>query len=264
MLVTHEVTVDVGRPKQPNVIHVVQGDSMRILRIRLKNNNAVYDPEADLESGETMHVAVTFDKSDGTKGGYERATWQPQNSKAVSKISAGVYDCILDQQCFSAPGFTHIFIRFFTSPDKTLYTFSVVCAVEKNPASELTSEDYYDYPSIAELLKSVVKYTAQTPTVAEQAQALRNLGINPDVLSGAVRCDIEQSLSDEQQAQARENIGVDSAPWPVLRMKSASSTVTRATHAPRRSRNSSPGRKRPWIRLLPTAASSNSTVRPSA
>ena len=101
MLVIHDVTIDVSRPKQPNVIHVVQGDSSRVLRITLKDKNATYNPEADLAYGETLSMAVTFDKSDGTRGGYEKATWQITGAKAVIKESTGVYKCYLDQQCFA-------------------------------------------------------------------------------------------------------------------------------------------------------------------
>ena len=179
MLVTHDVTIDVSRPKQPNVIHVVQGDSSRVLRITLRDENATYNPEADLTSGEILNMAVTFDKSDGTRGGYEKATWQATGEKAVVKESTGVYKCYLDQQCFSAPGIAHVFIRFFTNKGRTIHTFAVMCDVEPNPSSNVTSHDFVDMPSNEELLDKIddcVQYVAQTPSASKRKTARANIG----------------------------------------------------------------------------------------
>ena len=57
-----------------------------------------------------------------------------------------------------------------------------------------------------------VKYTAQTLTDAQKAQARTNIGAaSPsDIPSGTVRYDTAQSLTDAQKTQAKNNIGVPS------------------------------------------------------
>lgn len=93
--------------------------------------------------------------------------------------------------------------------------------VAKEDGKGLSSNDYTTEhkDAVADLIKNgvtaknAVLYTAQTLTEEQKAQARENIGAGTGSDEGAVRYDAEQALTDEQKAQARENIGTTDGTW---------------------------------------------------
>lgn len=153
MEIYHDLTIDLLNPRQ-NVIHVVQEDSQRKLRLTLLAGNAPFDVSADLEEGENLLTFVEFVKADKTGGIYD-TTALGEPAVVLEGNTTNVWLVALDGRCFTAPGWAKINVRFETESGKRLLTFGVLADVEANAAAMVESEDYYNIQSLSGLRNSV-------------------------------------------------------------------------------------------------------------
>ena len=93
--------------------------------------------------------------------------------------------------------------------------------VAKEDGKGLSSNDYTTEhkDAVADLIKNgvtaknAVLYTAQTLTEEQKAQARENIGAGTGSAKGVVRYDAEQALDDDNKARARANIGTTDGTW---------------------------------------------------
>lgn len=173
MEITHDVTIDLLRPRQ-NVIRVVQEDSTRTIRLKLLSNNQNYNVADDLDEGETLLKFVEFRKSDGHGGIYDTTSTGETAVELEDSSVPNVWLVNLDGQCFTAPGWTQINVRFETESGKRIHTFAIMVDVEPTASSDTESTDWGELNSIADLRNAVSAMFEETMSV-EAKQALLNL-----------------------------------------------------------------------------------------
>lgn len=174
MQTTQEIIIDVLKPRQ-NVMHVVQEDSTRHIRLVLLANNVPFDPAAELESRDDLLAFVEFSKPDGHGGMYDTTSLgETAVQLEDSESNPNIYIVSLDGQCFTCPGWTQINVRFETEDGKRIHTFRIMVDVEPTASSDTESTDWGELNSIADLRNAVSAMFEETMSV-EAKQALLNL-----------------------------------------------------------------------------------------
>lgn len=188
MLVTHELNIDLTKHSRQPEVAAVQGEAnTRQLAISLFSNSIAWE----IPSGAT--AAVAFLKPDGTKGLYDRL---PDGTVATT-LSGNTVNAVLAPQALTCAGIVLASVIFYDADGDTLATFPFRILVAQNPAAgEQISNDYYS-PSIHDLDQAI-------KALEEQVEALDPGGIK-DVIRHS-----PQELTEEQQEQARKNIGAAS------------------------------------------------------
>lgn len=140
MSVINEITIDLLRPVK-NIIHVVQEDSLRIVRLTLLADNAPFNVSEHVSAGETLLKFVEFRKPDGHGGIYDETSL---GDVAVTPVAgeANIWDVAFDEQCFTCPGWTQVNVRFETNTGRKLHTFAIMVNVEHTASSDNESIDW--------------------------------------------------------------------------------------------------------------------------
>lgn len=193
MEIINKITFDMAAAGMPPYIDAVQGDTLtRKVEATLMKRGQVFD----LSDG-FVSVSVAFKKPDGTAGWYDT---MPDGSGAATVISDGVYQVSLAPEMFTAHGSVYALFRFDLD-GKTISTFPFVVRVAENPSFNSTkSENYYN----------VQTWDAVNASFDEIFDKLDKLEQNVGSVEGAVLY-TEQTLTPEQKAQARANIGAAKA-----------------------------------------------------
>lgn len=130
MSVVHEITIDLLNPRK-SVVHVVQGDNMRSLRLTLLADNVPFDVSQGLASGGTVVGFVHYENSSNHYVGEYSATLNDETAVTLASGTVNVWNVILDSRCFLCSGFAKINILFKRSDDLTIGTFSIMVDVEE-------------------------------------------------------------------------------------------------------------------------------------
>lgn len=186
MVTTHKISVDLlqtaGRYSPP--IEVMQDDQYsRDIQITITQGD-----QTPSLSGNT--VQIYFSKPDGTGGAYDKL---PDGTAAYT-ISSNMITIKLAPQVCTVPGDVKISVALISGNIK-LNTFAIDLKVHKKPGLQATSGNYF------KIAGSVAEEELQPIT-----DAIRNL---EDVAFKSVRF-TNQTLTDDQKSQARNNIGAGS------------------------------------------------------
>lgn len=174
MNVMQDITIDVLKPRQ-TVIHVVQEDSTRKIRLTLLKNNLPFDISQDLDAGETVYGFVEFRKADGHGGMYDTTSLgDPAVELEDAETATNVWIVNLDGNCFTCPGWAQINVRFETEDGKRIHTFRIMVDVEPTASSDTESTDWGELNSIADMKAAITSMFEETMSV-EAKQALLNL-----------------------------------------------------------------------------------------
>ena len=148
MNVIQDITIDVSKPRQP-VIHVVQEDSTRKIRLTLLKDNLPFNVQQDLTE-ETVYGFVEFRKADGHGGMYDTTSLgDPAVELEDSETASNVWIVSLDGNCFTCPGWTQINVRFETEDGKRIHTFRIMVFIPslrytKNPSRHMLLAPYLE------------------------------------------------------------------------------------------------------------------------
>lgn len=161
MQTIQEIIIDLMNPRK-NVIHVVQDDSVRHIRLILLHNNAPFDPTPPSGDTDTLHCFVEFRKPDGNGGIYDTTSLGETAVRLEDPDAAhgNVFIVALDGQCFTCPGQTQINIRFEMESGKKIHTFSIIADVEPTASSDVESITWGSLTSISDLRTAVSNATS--------------------------------------------------------------------------------------------------------
>lgn len=171
LTIEQNVTIDVLNPRR-NIIHVVQEDSTRVIRLTLLANNLPYNVEAT--ETETVLKFVEFRKPDGHGGMYDTTSTGETAVQLEDSNVPNVWLIALDGQCFTFPGWTQINIRFETESGRRIHTFPIFVDVSPTASSDTESTDWGELNSIGDL-KAAVGALFEATMSADAKQALMNL-----------------------------------------------------------------------------------------
>ena len=171
LTIEQNVTIDVLNPRR-NIIHVVQEDSTRVIRLTLLANNLPYNVEAT--ETETVLKFVEFRKPDGHGGMYDTTSTGETAVQLEDSNVQNVWLIALDGQCFTFPGWTQINIRFETESGRRIHTFPIFVDVEPTASSDTESTDWGELNSIGDM-KSAIGALFEASVSMEAKQALLNL-----------------------------------------------------------------------------------------
>lgn len=149
MNVTNEVVVDLLKLTK-NVIHVVQDDSTRRIRLKILCGESPYDIASDLGEREHLTGLVAFRMADGHGGEYDKTS----DGKTAVRREAGsayIWTVQLDQNVFSAAGWCQVNVKFRTDSGKILHTFAIDVDVQPSASPESGASDFYNVQSIGAL-----------------------------------------------------------------------------------------------------------------
>ncbi len=143
MQATYQWTVDLQENfQQTHRMAAKQGDSLtRVLVLSLYDGGVAWEVP-----GKTI-LQIVYCKPDGTGGVYDAL---PDNSPACT-ASGNTITAKLHPQMFTVPGRVACEVRMLTSGGAQLSTFSWYLEVERSPASDIQSEDYYRFSSLDSL-----------------------------------------------------------------------------------------------------------------
>ena len=137
MNLTQNVVIDMLDPRK-NIIHVVQGDSARLIELTLLAGNAPYNVAAGLASGETLEGTVEYKNIKTGYGDSYSETELGVPAVALKTGTTNVWTVALDGNCFKYPGWTQINVKFEGNSGILIRTFALIADVE--PAAGLSSE----------------------------------------------------------------------------------------------------------------------------
>lgn len=127
MNVVHDVTIDLLNPRK-NVVHVVQEDSMRTLRLTLLSGS---NPFSVAQGADSVTGVVEYaNMKNGYSGSYSETTL---GEDAVTLVSGttNVWLVALDSMCFKYAGATQVNVRFERNDGHLLRSFGVMFDVEQ-------------------------------------------------------------------------------------------------------------------------------------
>lgn len=181
MNVIDSVVVDVARIK-PNIVHVVQDDSTRIIRITLLNENEPLDITADLAGGETVIGLVAFKTEKGAKGEYD--TLDDNTTAAVTRslnqsdpAYSYTWDAVIEGGVTCDSGKTLLTIKFYTASGKMLQTFPITLFVHPSatPLNE-PSQDYYNVVALADVQAVIADFASDLSALDTRLTNVANAG----------------------------------------------------------------------------------------
>jgi hypothetical protein len=132
MLLTKEVTVNVGYRENPVVLDGMQGDSGRALKVRFAAGEESWRLPGDLQ------VLLQYVCADGTGGTYDTL---PDGTHAYTVGDDDTLTIFLANQLFSAEGNTKLQITMF-SGDAQISAFPVMIRVTSGVAVEKDAGNY--------------------------------------------------------------------------------------------------------------------------
>ena len=157
--VQHELTLDVLNPRK-NIIHVVQDDSKRTVKLNLLKDGLPFNIREDSESG--LIGIVAFRKPDGHSGEYdtlsdgETPAVEEYRTTPQTPVVLSSWLVHLEGQVTACAGWTLLTIKFYKTDGQLIQTFPITLDVAKSatPLNE-PSEDYHNVQSIADVLAVV-------------------------------------------------------------------------------------------------------------
>lgn len=152
LTIEQNVTIDVLNPRR-NIIHVVQEDSTRVIRLTLLANNLPYNVEAT--ETETVLKFVEFRKPDGHGGMYDTTSTGETAVQLEDSNVPNVWLIALDGQCFTFPSWTQINIRFETESGRRIHTFPIFVDVSPTATSDTESTDWGELNSIGDMKAAI-------------------------------------------------------------------------------------------------------------
>jgi hypothetical protein len=176
MIVTHKITIDLARRGVKPVIDAVQNDTgTRNVELSLFANGVPWEIPADTS------FLVKYERQDGTGGSYDTL---PDGNKAYFTLG-NMVTFVLVSPALSKPGQIDVQLQMDVG-DGVLSTFSFLINAEKEVTASGTTTDE-DYTNIQAIIKKevedalddakTVRYTPQTLTTEQQAQARKNIGV---------------------------------------------------------------------------------------
>ena len=198
---THIISIDIMKTDTPPVVRMKQGDRLtRELTVNLLCDGSVWAVPSDVAV-----LQLAYCKSDQVGGCYDH---MPDNSVAGKFNSSRTAVTIqLHPQVLNVAGNVFCELRLITNSGDILSTFNFIINVQKSPIAMTTiSEGYYN---------NVFDGATFTPHIDVNGILSwtndKGLANPPDVNLGiASRSAVlyaKQELTDEQKAQARDNIG---------------------------------------------------------
>lgn len=185
MNIQNAITIDLTRPGISHRTYAVEGDrGTRTVQLLLRQGAG----EWTVPDG--VAASVVYSKSDGTRGWYDTL---PDGTPACT-VDGSAITVTLVPQIMAVSGIVVAAVILRDQDKNQLSTFDFLVDVRSSPADDAVSENYYNLQADA-FSGELAEWMAQM----EQA------------LAGAVQFAQAQVLTEEQQAQARENIGAVSA-----------------------------------------------------
>lgn len=154
MTITQNISIDLQQPGSAPVVHAVQGEEYtREVKVTLYSGGVAWVPPEEIE------IAVSYQKSDGTTGLYDKLP----NGNAACTIENNSITAIMAPQMLTVPGLVKAVVIMYEEGSQ-LATFPFYLNVEPNPsASGGLSNDYYNYQTIGEL-NSAIGDLSKLPT----------------------------------------------------------------------------------------------------
>ena len=157
--VQHELTLDVLNPRK-NIIHVVQDDSRRTVKLNLLKDGLPFNIREDSESG--IIGIVAFRKPDGHSGEYDTLSdgvtdaVEEYRTTPQTPVVPSSWLVHLEGQVTACAWWTLLTVKFYKTDGQLIQTFPITLDVAKSatPLNE-PSEDYYNVKSIADALAVV-------------------------------------------------------------------------------------------------------------
>lgn len=201
MNVIDSVVVDVARIK-PNIVHVVQDDSTRIIRITLLNENEPLDITADLASGESIIGLVAFKTEKGAKGEYD--TLDDNTTPAVTRslnpsdpAYSYTWDAVIEGGVTCDSGKTLLTIKFYTESGKMIQTFPITLFVHPSatPLNE-PSQDYYNVVALADVQQLLTDFREDIDDVEQSEREIAGIvqGLSNDYV--AFKTEVNNKLAE--------------------------------------------------------------------
>lgn len=198
MIITNKINMDLAfcaaesrGDLQTLQVYVVQDDKYsRDLEITLLSGGEAWAvPEG-------AAVAVSYVKPDGTVGKYDTLP----DGTAAWFAAGNVLTVALAPQVLTCPGLVSMHVHISTG-EAVLSTFEIQLVVQRNPAINAESEDYINMSGFLQI-PGQVGQIIQVSAVDADGKVTAVEAVTGE----AVRF-TEQTLTDAQKAQARENIG---------------------------------------------------------
>lgn len=188
MQIKYEFTMDLTEQGMAPRLHMMQNDAnTRVLQISLTAGDVAWN----VPDGVT--AAVAYRKPDGTRGFYDTL---PDGTSAVS-INGSVVTAILAPQALTAAGEISAALILNDKDLNQLATFPFVILAAPNPAAGAVSDHYYKYSTMEEISEAVETALKALSDATQTAQ---------EEAASAIRY-TEQTLTESEKAQARANIG---------------------------------------------------------
>lgn len=218
MIITKELTIDLVNRTVPECVHTVQCDAnTRAVAVTLMAGGVPWNPP------EGAIASVAFERAGGSKGWYDQL---PDGSSACT-VAGNVVTAILAPEMLTAPGRIKAFIVFQNADLNQISTFGFTVEVDPSAtAGNTVTNSYYKYSTLEALNAAMA---AHDETIAELEQAKESGAFKGEKGDKGDKGDpgeqgpqgiqgekgeapdavlyTPQTLTPEQQAQARENIG---------------------------------------------------------
>lgn len=230
MNIKHSIGLNLSADAIPGRLHMVQGDSnSRTIVATLWDGAQLYN----IPTGAA--VMVRFRKPDGTGGLYDATESGNKVSYTGSIVTAPVAT-----QMLAVAGDVFAEIDIFGSGSgaaaERLATFRFVVEVAPCvlPDAEIISSDYYNIlaSKVAEAVAAADRAEqAQSAAAASAEEAATSAANAATSVEGAVKYNTQQTLTDAQKQQARDNIGAP-APYTAGENISISGSVIAAKAFP--------------------------------
>lgn len=185
MNIQNTIIIDLTRPGITHRTYAVEGDSgTRTVQLLLRQGDA----EWTVPDGAA--ASVVYRKSDGTSGWYDAL---PDGTQAYT-VDGSAITVTLAPQMMAVSGVVAAAVILRDEDGNQLSTFDFLIDVRSSPADGLVSKNYFNLQEDA--------FSGELVMWLDQLE---------QTLNGAVQFAQAQELTQEQQSQARENIGAVSA-----------------------------------------------------
>ena len=185
MVVKKKIRIDLQSAGVPPIVHVMQNDEgVREVEVSLYNGGVEFVAENAI-------VTLAYKKPDGTSGWYDKL----QDETPAISVDGNKVTATLAQQITSVAGNVFATIRIEDGL-RRVSTFPFIVSVTADPTNgSVKSENYYNVTNWDDVNSSFDDVYEKLDELAKQC--------------GGKSCVLytEQTLTPEQQSQARENIG---------------------------------------------------------
>ena len=171
MIVIHKIKIDMQASAVPEVVNVVQLDNnTRVIQAALYSGNVPF------EIGNNASVSLACFKPDRTKCWYDELP----NGNPAASVEGNTVSITLAPEVLTVAGSVNAAIVIREGLTDQISTFSFWICVARNPAAgSIISNNYYkvsDLESLNSWMKDVLCCTPQEWTDEQQAQARQNIG----------------------------------------------------------------------------------------